>query len=83
MDYNWDKDLPSEGMKAKLIAKKCHVSFFRLRGGDLLEYLRAIYSIFQIGPGVGVGFDQKPGVGVGAGVRTAPPRLRTPAQILL
>ena len=27
MSENWDKNLPSEGMKAK-VNRKCHVSFF-------------------------------------------------------
>ena len=27
MSDNWDKDLPSEGMKAK-VNRKCHLSFF-------------------------------------------------------
>ena len=71
-------------MEAK-VNRKCHVSFFRLDGGDSLDYLSVIYVIFRIGPGVGVGVgagvgvDQEPGVGAGVGVGTAPPRLRTPA----
>ena len=32
-----DKDLPSEGMEAK-VNSKCYVSFVRLDGGDSLEY---------------------------------------------
>ena len=76
MRENWDKDLPSEEMNAK-IKRKCHVPFSRLDGGDSLDYCSVIYFIFLIGPGVGVvvGVDQEPGVG--AGVGTAPPRLRT------
>ena len=72
MSDNWDKDLPSEAMKAK-VNRIYHVSFFRLDGGDSLDYLSVIYFIFRIGPGVGAGVDQEPGVGVGAGVGTAPP----------
>ena len=55
--------------------------FFRLDGGDSLDFQSVIYFIFNIGPGVGVGVgvDQEPGVGAGVGVGTAPPRLRTPA----
>ena len=70
-------------MKAK-VNRKCHVSFFRLGGGDSLDYSSVIYFIFRIEPGVGVGVgvvvgvDQKPGFGAGAGVGTAPPRPRTP-----
>ena len=71
---NWDEDIPSEGMKAK-INRKCHVSLFFLLGrGDSLDYQSVLYFIFRIGPGVGV--DHESRVGVGAG--TAPPRLRTP-----
>ena len=70
-------------MEAKVI-RKYYVSFFRLDGGDSLNYLSVIYDTFRIGPGVGVGVgtgvgvDQEPGVGAGVGVGTAPPRLRTP-----
>ena len=60
MGDNLDKDLPSEGMKAT-VNRKCHVSFFRLNGGDSLDYASFIYFIFCIGLEVGVG------VGVGAG----------------
>ena len=62
--------------------------FFRLEGGDSLNYLSVICVIFHIGSGVGVGIgvgvgvDQEPGDGAGVGVGTAPPRLRTPAQTL-
>ena len=49
--------------------------FFFL-GWRRLARLFVIYFIFRIGPGVGV--TQEPGVGVG--VRTAPPRLRTPGD---
>ena len=61
MRDNWGKDLPSEAIKAN-IKRKCHVSFSRLDGGDLLDYQSVIYFIFRIGPGVGVG------VGAGVGV---------------
>ena len=56
--------------------------FFRLDGGDSLDFHGVIYFIFNIGPGVGVGVgvDQEPGVGAGVGVGTAPPRLRTPVS---
>ena len=56
--------------------------FFRLDGGDSLDYQSVIYFIFRVEPGVevgvgaGVGVDQKPGVGVG----TAPPQLRSPVS---
>ena len=75
MSDNWDKDLPSEGMKAK-VNRKCHVSFVSLGRRRLARLLKC----YRIGPGVGVGVgvDQEPGVGVGVGVGTAPPRLRTP-----
>ena len=82
MRDNWDKDIPPEGVKAK-INSECHVSVSRLDAGDSLDYC-VIYCTFRIGPGVGVGagvgvgVDQEPGVGAGFGVRTAPPRLRTP-----
>ena len=74
---NWDDDIPSEGMKAK-IKRKYHVSFFLLGRLDSLDYQSVLYFIFRIGPGVGdgVGVDHESSVGVGAG--TAPPRLRTP-----
>ena len=76
-----DKGLPSEGMEAKANSK-CHVSFFRLDGGDSPEYLSVIHVTFRIGSGVvvgaGVGVDQGPGVGAGLGVGTTTPRLRTP-----
>ena len=49
-------------MKAE-VNRKCYISFFRLNGGDSLDYLSFIYFIFRIGPGAGVG--------------TAAPRLRT------
>ena len=79
MSDNWDEDIPSEGMKAKM-KRKCHVSFlfffsfFLLGRGDSLDYQSVLYFIFRIGPGVGV--DHESRVGVGAG--TAPPRLRSP-----
>ena len=76
MSDNGDKDLPSEGSKEK-VNRKCHVSFFRLSSGDLLDCLSAICFIFVVGPGGGarVGVDQKPGVGVriGVGVRVEQP----------
>ena len=34
---NWDKDLSSEGMKAE-VNRRCYISFFRLNGGDSLDY---------------------------------------------
>ena len=79
MGDNWDKDLPSEGMGAK-VNWKCHVSFVSLGRRRLARQLKC----YRIGPGVGVGagvgVDQDPGVGVGVGVGTAPPRLRTPGS---
>ena len=74
MRDNWDKDLPSEGMKAKVNSKRlcvfCCCFFFSLDGGDSLDYLSVTYLIFRIGPGVGAGFgvDQERGAGAGAGV---------------
>ena len=56
----WGKDLPSEGIKAK-VNRKCHVSFFRLDGPAALDYLSVIYFIFRIGPGPGVGVHQESG----------------------
>ena len=35
--------------------------FFRLEDEHSFDYLSVIYFIFRIGPGVGVGVDQKPG----------------------
>ena len=50
--------------------------FFRLDGGDSLDYLGVISFTLCIGPGVGVGagvgVDQEPGVGAGVGVGIAP-----------
>ena len=68
----------------------CHVSFSRLDGGDLLDYLSVIHFIFHIRSGVGVGVgvgvragvDQEPAVEAGVGVGTALPRLRTPGKKL-
>ena len=37
MSYNWDKDIPSEGMKSK-VNRKYHVSFFRLDCEDSFDY---------------------------------------------
>ena len=71
MSDNWDKDLPPEGMRAK-VNRKYDVSFVSLGRRKLARLLKC----YRIGPGVGVGVDQEPGVGVGVG--TAPPRLRTP-----
>ena len=61
MRDNWDKDLPSEGMKAR-VNRKCHISFFPPGGGDPLDYLSVTHVIFRIGPGPGpgVGVDQEP-----------------------
>ena len=42
MSDNWDKDIPSEGMKVK-VNRKCHVYFFRVDGGDSLDYISVIY----------------------------------------
>ena len=69
MSDNWDKGLPSKGMKAK-VNRKCHVSFFALTAETRSNIAVSFYLIFRIGPGIGVG------------VRTAPPRLRTPAHNL-
>ena len=74
MGDNWDEDLPSEGMKAK-IYRKCHVSFSRLDCGNSLDCNSVIHLIFRIGLGVGIGVDQEPGVRAGVGVGTAPPQL--------
>ena len=76
MSDNWDEDILSEGMKAK-INRKCHVFFFCLDGEARLT-IKVLLILFRIGPGVGfgVGVDHESGVGVGA--VTAPPRLRTP-----
>ena len=49
MRDNWDKDLPSRGIKDK-VNWKWHVSFFRWDGGESLDYLSVIYFIFRIGP---------------------------------
>ena len=80
MRDNWKKDLPSEGMKAK-INRKYHVFLSRLDCGNSLDYYSVIRFIFPIRPGVGVGAGASVGVnqepGVGAGVGTAPPRLCT------
>ena len=71
MSDNWDKDLPFEGMIAK-VNRKCHDFFL---GRRRLARLKECYLfIVRFGPGVGVGADQEPGVGVG----TPPPRLRCP-----
>ena len=80
MSDNWDEDIPSEGMKAK-INRKCHVSFlsfFFCLDGEARLTIKVLFILFRIGPGVrvGVGVDYESGVGVEAG--TAPPRLRTP-----
>ena len=56
------------------------MSVFRLDGGDLLDYLSVTYFVFRIGSGSGVGVTQETGVGVRIGVRTAPPRFRTPGD---
>ena len=45
-------------------------------GGDSFDYLSAIYFIFRIGPGIGVGVDQE--LRVGAGFGTDLTRFRTP-----
>ena len=80
MRDNWDKDLPSEGLKAKVDRKVC--VFFFAWTAETRSTFKVVLFIFRIGPGVGVGVgagvgvDQEPGVGVG----TAPPRLRTPAS---
>ena len=81
MRDNWDKYLPSEGMKAKI--NKNVTFLFLAWTAETRSTIKVLFFIFRIGPGVGVGFgagvDQQHGVGAGVEVGTAPPRLRTSA----